>query len=116
MCARLLLGAIAVIRLQGFLKMTGDDKLPSLEELERSIKKAKERISEKENGQTNSGGAMRVSIDLLSGVIVGSLVGYYLDKWLGTLPLFFIICFFLGVAGSGLNIYRSAQRDNKKNS
>jgi F0F1-type ATP synthase assembly protein I len=49
-------------------------------------------------------------------VIVGSVAGYYIDKWLGTLPIFFIICFFLGVAGSALNIYRSVQRDNNKDS
>jgi ATP synthase protein I len=95
--------------------MTEDKKLPSLEELDKSIKEAQKKASggdkQEENG---SAGVLRTSIDLLAGVIVGSVSGFYLDKWLGTSPIFFLICFFLGVAGSALNIYRSAKRDNNK--
>lgn len=90
-----------------------DDDLPSLKKLNESIKKAQKKLEDGER-ESNSSGAFRTSVDLLSGVIIGSFAGYYLDKWLGTLPLFFIICFFLGVAGSALNIYRSVQRDNNK--
>lgn len=96
--------------------MDKNDDLPSLEELDRSIKRAKERSLGGEREKNNSGGAFRTSVDLLSGVIVGSLAGYYLDKWLDTLPVFFIICFFLGVAGSARNIYRSIKEDNDKDS
>jgi ATP synthase protein I len=96
--------------------MSEDDKLPSLQDLDKSIKEAKKRASGEDSESKNSGGALRVSVDLLAGVIVGSVAGYYIDKWLGTLPIFFIICFFLGVAGSALNIYRSVQRDNNKDS
>jgi len=91
--------------------MKDDDELPSLEELGKSIQSAKEKHEEKP-ASSSSGGALRTSVDLLSGVIIGSVAGYYLDKWLGTLPIFFLICFFLGVAGSGLNIYRSTQRNS----
>ncbi len=93
--------------------MTDKDELPSIEDLDKSIKKAKKK-AEGEERVGGSGGAMKTSVDLLAGVIVGSVVGYNLDKWLGTLPLFFIICFFLGVAGSFLNIYRAAKRDSNK--
>lgn len=51
-------------------------------------------------------GPTRISIELFSGVLVGSALGYYLDQWLGTLPIFFIVCFFFGVAGGALNIYK----------
>lgn len=95
--------------------MSEEDKLPSLQELDKSIKEAKKRASG-DSEDKNSGGALRTSVDLLAGVIVGSVAGFYIDKWLGTLPIFFIVCFFLGVAGSALNIYRSVQRDNNKDS
>lgn len=95
--------------------MSEDNKLPSLEELDKSIKEAKKRANGDES-QKSSGGALRTSVDLVAGVIVGSVAGYYIDKWLGTLPVFFVICFFLGVAGSAMNIYRSAQRYNNKDS
>ena len=95
--------------------MSEDDKLPSLQDLDKSIKDAQKRASGEDSGKS-SGGALRTSVDLLAGVVVGSVAGFYIDKWLGTLPIFFIVCFFLGVAGSALNIYRSVQRDNNKDS
>lgn len=89
------------------------DDLPSLKELEKSIKDAKRQLENKTD-KKNGAGAMGVSIDLLSGVAVGSIAGYYIDKFAGTTPIFFILCFFLGVAGSFLNIYRNANKDNKE--
>lgn len=95
--------------------MTDNDKLPSLKELDKSIKEAQKRASGDDGEGVNpSAGIMRISIDLLAGVIVGSVSGFYLDKWLGTSPVFFLVCFFLGVAGSALNIYRSVKKDNNK--
>jgi ATP synthase protein I len=92
-----------------------DEKLPSLEKLDKSIKEAKKRASgDDEKEITGPAGLMRTSIDLTAGVIVGTVSGLYLDKWLGTKPVFFLICFFLGVAGSALNIYRSVKKDNNK--
>lgn len=94
--------------------MSDEDNLPSLQELDKSIKEAKKRAEGDSSGKNKPGSAFRTSIDLVAGVVVGSVVGYYIDKWLGTLPVFFIVCFFLGVAGSALNIYRSIQQDNNK--
>lgn len=93
--------------------MKDDDDLPSLKELGDSIEKARKKAEGEEGKKGNSqASAMRISVDLLSGVIVGSFAGYYLDKWLDTKPVFFLICFFLGVAGSVRNIYRDIQRIN----
>ncbi|MDA0781679.1 MAG: AtpZ/AtpI family protein [Rickettsiales bacterium] len=96
--------------------MSDEEDLPSLQELDKSIKEAKKRAEGGDSQANKSGSAFRTSIDLVAGVVVGSVAGYYIDKWLGTLPVFFIVCFFLGVAGSALNIYRSIQRDNNKDS
>ncbi len=85
---------------------------PSLESLEKAIQAAKKRHSETEHTSSRSGAgdAMRIGVELIAGVVVGIMAGYWLDKWLGTSPLFFLLCFTLGVAGSGLNIYRMSKR------
>lgn len=86
---------------------------PSLESLNEAIQAAKKRQqgdTEDNSGRSGAGDAMRIGVELMSGIVVGVLAGYWLDKWLGTSPWFFLACFFLGVAGSGLNIYRMSKR------
>ncbi|RMF95893.1 MAG: AtpZ/AtpI family protein [Candidatus Schekmanbacteria bacterium] len=39
-----------------------------------------------------------IGITLVASTCVGLAIGYYLDKWLGTKPLFIIIWTILGVA------------------
>lgn len=97
--------------------MTGPENLPSLDELQRKIDEANSQAGmktkdepEAENSQ-NMGAALQVGIELVAGVAVGSFVGYYLDRWLGTTPWFFIICFFLGAAAGFRNLVRQAQRN-----
>ena len=87
-----------------------EDKLPSIDDLEKSIEKAKKTHEKKEAPQSAPVSPMRISVELLSGVIVGATIGFFLDRWLNTTPLFFLLCFFLGVAGSGLNIYKIARK------
>lgn len=87
------------------------------EELGRKIREARERqgdTSVPEAGKqaqkqdpTSTGRALRASTDLVAGIGVGTFLGYWLDKWLDTNPLFMIIMFFLGFAAGFLNIYRS---------
>lgn len=56
--------------------------------------------------------AYRVGIELLVAVAVGSLIGYWLDLWLGTFPWLLVIFFFLGVAAGFLNVYKAARTMN----
>lgn len=95
--------------------MPDNKKPPSLDELDHSIKQAKGRLDGKTDSNTSAsvqgiGMAWKICVELLAGIFVGCFIGYYLDLWLDTKPVFFIICFFMGTAGSGLNIYRTAQR------
>jgi len=55
--------------------------------------------------------ALRVSSELIGGIVVGGALGWYLDEWLGTRPLFFIVLFLLGSAAGMLNVVRSALKE-----
>jgi ATP synthase protein I len=58
------------------------------------------------------GRALRLSAELVAGVIVGSAVGWYLDKLMGNQKPFMFILFFLLGAGAGMmNVIRSAMRE-----
>ena len=38
--------------------------------------------------------------------MVGTFIGWALDRWLGTTPLFLVMLFFLGAAAGMLNVWR----------
>ena len=48
----------------------------------------------------------RVATELVAGVIVGAFIGWMLDNWLGTSPLFLVLMFFLGAMAGMLNVWR----------
>lgn len=58
------------------------------------------------------GRALRVSAELIGGIVVGSAIGWALDRWLGLeKPWFFILFFLLGAASGILNVIRMAMRE-----
>ena len=60
---------------------------------------------------------LRLSTELVAGVVVGGLIGWFLDRWLGISPWAFIVFVLLGFAAGMLNLMRSAgfmaERDSK---
>ncbi len=95
------------------------------EDLKRRISAAKKAESTKtginqadENKETviPSGArmAMRAATDMVSALVVGGFLGYWLDKWLDTTPWFMIIMFFLGSIAGFVNIYRSQMGQDYK--
>ena len=48
----------------------------------------------------------RVATELVAGVIVGAFIGWMLDNWLGTSPLFLVLMLFLGAMAGMLNVWR----------
>jgi ATP synthase protein I len=53
--------------------------------------------------------AYRVLVEMAVGVGVGGFVGWWLDRWLGTAPIFLVVMLFLGFAAGALNAYRASQ-------
>ena len=56
------------------------------------------------------GMAFRIAAELVAGLGVGGVIGWLLDRWLGTRPVLLLIFLGLGAAGAFLNIFRDANR------
>ncbi|MDI2091156.1 AtpZ/AtpI family protein [Commensalibacter oyaizuii] len=49
---------------------------------------------------------LRAGVELFSAFLVGIIIGYGLDYWLSTRPLFMIIFSILGMSAGVLNVWR----------
>src|SRR5262245_12667584 len=54
------------------------------------------------------GRGLRLSTELVAGVIVGGVIGWLLDRWLGISPWGFILFLLLGFAAGIMNLMRAA--------
>lgn len=63
-------------------------------------------------GPSPASRGLRASAELIGGIVAGGLIGWYLDKWLGTQkPVMFVLFFLLGAAAGIMNVIRSAMRE-----
>lgn len=53
---------------------------------------------------------LTIGLHLVSGVIVGVGIGYFLDKYFGTSPYLTIVFFFLGLIAGFRNMYADAKK------
>tara|TARA_B100001123_G_C15215341_1_gene988992 strand:- start:835 stop:1128 length:294 start_codon:yes stop_codon:yes gene_type:complete len=52
----------------------------------------------------------RIGVELVSAIAVGTIIGIFVDKYLGSKPFGLIIFFILGSMAGFLNIYRVMRR------
>ena len=63
--------------------------------------------------KTNIGVAFKMSTELVSAVVVGTIIGFILDNWFGTKPWLILIFFFVGVVAGIMNVIKSAKNMQK---
>ena len=89
------------------------------EDFKTRLKIAKSKIkkqvqSDSEKKGTFMGSAFKLGTELVSAVVVGTIIGFILDTWFDTKPWLIIIFFFLGAAAGMLNVIRTASRMQKE--
>ena len=80
------------------------------------IAKNKAKLKKSSNNAESSssmGTAFKMSTELVSAVVVGTIIGFILDNWFGTKPWLILIFFFVGVIAGIMNVVKSAKRMQK---
>ena len=70
----------------------------------------------RDNNQNTSfiGTAFKLGTELVSAVVVGTILGFILDSWFDTKPWLIIIFFFLGSAAGIYNVIKAANKMQEK--
>ena len=74
----------------------------------------KQVLSDSEKKGSFMGSAFKLGTELVSAVVVGTIIGFILDNWFDTKPWLIIIFFFLGAVAGILNVIRTANQMQKK--
>ncbi|MCB2014188.1 MAG: AtpZ/AtpI family protein [Sphingobium sp.] len=93
-----------------------DPRIASLEErIERAEQIEKIRTGERdEKADENTRLGNRVLAELIGGLAGGALVGWVLDRFLGTQPWLLLVFLFLGIIVAFRNIYRISMQRPKE--
>lgn len=97
--------------------MTQDDRPPPFDDFDERLKRlraggkdAREDEDKGPRSPLNFGSGLQAGIEIIAGVAGGLLLGWALDAWLDTAPLFLIVFFVLGAGAGMLNAFRSLRR------
>lgn len=82
------------------------------DKLDKQIKRAKKKPIEQPSGASM---ALRMGSEMAAGVMVGAAFGFFVDKSLGTMPLFLVIFLFIGSAAGVRMMMQSSARFNQQN-
>ena len=73
----------------------------------------KKNISKNNQNRSSLGAALSMSTELVAAVLVGTIIGFILDKTFGTKPWLILIFFFVGVGAGITNVIKSAKKMQK---
>ena len=79
----------------------------NLERFKERLKNIEENRSKKKKDPKGIGIGMKISLDLISPIVVGVLIGLGFDKIFSTKPLFFLIFLLLGIITGFISIIKS---------
>ena len=79
-------------------------RLENLKKLDSKIKK-----QEKNKSFKDFDGFLKLGVELISAIIVGLVIGLFLDNYFQSKPIFFIILLILGFAAGIMNVFRSVK-------
>ena len=87
-----------------------------LSALDTRLKKARKLVQDPLTKKTTDGSekgsvlslAFRVAVEIVSAVVIGFCLGWFLDDWLGTKPWLMLMFVVIGFAAGVLNVYRMA--------
>jgi ATP synthase protein I len=74
---------------------------------------SKRKLYKEKQSSSSIGAAFKLSTELVSAVVVGTIIGFILDKTFGTKPWLILIFFFIGVIAGIINVFRSAKNMQK---
>ena len=77
-------------------------------------KLSKRNLYKEKNPPSSIGTAFKMSTELVSAVVVGTIIGFILDKTFGTKPWLILIFFFVGVIAGIVNVFKSAKNMQNK--
>ena len=76
-------------------------------------KLSKRNLDKNKQSKSSIGQAFKMSTELVSAVVVGTIIGFILDKTFGTKPWLILIFFFVGVIAGIVNVFKSAKNMQK---
>ena len=71
------------------------------------------KVPKNEESSSGIGVAFKMSTELVSAVVVGTIIGFFLDNLFGTKPWLILIFFFVGVIAGITNVIKSAKKMQK---
>ena len=74
---------------------------------------SKKNLYNKNDNPSSIGMAFKLSTELVAAVVVGTIIGFILDKTFGTKPWLILIFFFIGAIAGIVNVIRSAKKMQK---
>lgn len=72
-------------------------------------KREPDRNAERERDAENMNRGLRAGTELVVSIAAGTLIGWFLDQWLGTKPLFLLLFIMAGIGAGFFNVYRITQ-------
>jgi ATP synthase protein I len=91
-------------------KLPPDARIQSLDERLDRVQRREEAKAARAQGDPSFRTGQLVLSQLIGGPLGGGIIGWLLDRWLGTTPWLMLILLFLGFAGGMFNAFRISSK------